>query len=554
MKAVQNKLIVALCWLCANMALADDISRRGRAGLATEYTPAYCIAAHRINKLRVHANNFIGLTLSPFSEVDCFTGQKLGSFGCEYPRKSRVDYLAGGSYWIGAVVDGDTIVTTGAFISDGEFAEETVPVESPFGSMKHFSLLDNDAELRNLARSEEDYIAEFNDTLSDFLRLKSLDFLDNRPHKPLGIKFTERSMAWSYEYAEDFILYDLRITNIGQHNLHNVYFGIYVDAGVGFVSEQGGRGRQNITGFRQSHASSVGCAQNDTMNIMWVADNDGDPFGGRFVRSGLSPSAPDIVGVRFLAHPRTDQSLSYNWWSLDNPVMPSYDFGPRKRNNFRNFQTGGTGFPKGDRNRYHVLSNREIDYDQVFTARISPNDLTWVFPAPAIADDVAVGEQVLQALLSVGPFNLPPGAVLDIPFALVAGENFHIDPDNGDNLPDNPSAWRRNVDFSDLAKNALWADWIYDNPGVDSDNDGYAGEFRVCVHESTFVDGQWTATDADTVWYKGDDIPDWRGAAPPPAPDFWITPTVNGLHVRFNGSRSETEKDIWLRAVDFEGY
>jgi hypothetical protein len=72
--------------------------------------------------------------------------------------------------------------------------------------------------------------------------------------------------------------------------------------------------------------------------------------------------------------------------------------------------------------------------------------------------------------------------------------------------------------------------------------------------DSTFDGSQWIVTRADTIFYCGDGIPDWRAAAPPPPPDFWITPTINGLHVRFNGYRSETEVDVFSKIIDFEGY
>ncbi|MCK4372455.1 MAG: hypothetical protein KAW61_04880, partial [candidate division Zixibacteria bacterium] len=153
-----------------------------------------------------------------------------------------------------------------------------------------------------------------------------------------------------------------------------------------------------------------------------------------------------------------------------------------------------------------------------------------------------------------GPFQVGGYASLPIAFAYVIGEHFHSDPLNIDHLPDRPYAYYAGLDFSDLALNATWARWIYDNPGFDTDGDGYLGEFRVCVHESTETNGGWVVTEADTHWYRGDGIPDFRGAGPPPAPEFWVTSLVDGLHVRFNGQRSETERDIFLGISDFEGY
>ncbi|MDF1546167.1 MAG: hypothetical protein P1R58_13830, partial [bacterium] len=162
---------------------------------------------------------------------------------------------------------------------------------------------------------------------------------------------------------------------------------------------------------------------------------------------------------------------------------------------------------------------------------------------PVLASEISQGHYP-EIVLSVGPFDLNPGAELEVPFAVVAGENIHNDPTNAErNLPDNPLKYYENLDFSDLAKNAMWAKWIYDNPGYDTDGDGYAGKFRVCVHDSVSTDSGWVATAADTQWYEGDGVPDWRAATPPHPPNVWIEPVVDGIRVRFNGSRTETERD-----------
>ena len=109
-------------------------------------------------------------------------------------------------------------------------------------------------------------------------------------------------------------------------------------------------------------------------------------------------------------------------------------------------------------------------------------------------------------LLSDGPFHIDPGETVRFTLAYVAGENFHTDEANFYNLPLNPDAWYEGVDFSDLATNALWAGWVYDNPGVDSDSDGYYGEFTVCDMGDV----------SDTIWRTGDGVPDLRAASPPP--------------------------------------
>jgi hypothetical protein len=68
------------------------------------------------------------------------------------------------------------------------------------------------------------------------------------------------------------------------------------------------------------------------------------------------------------------------------------------------------------------------------------------------------------------------------------------------------------------------------------------------------VDTSWTLGVCDTIFYEGDGVPDFRGAAPPPAPELWIDTRPGALTVHFNGLRSETTRDAFSGEVDFEGY
>jgi hypothetical protein len=225
------------------------------------------------------------------------------------------------------------------------------------------------------------------------------------------------------------------------------------------------------------------------------------------------------------------------------------------KGNFRNFQTGGIGTPEGDRNKYFIIRNGEKDYDPAYTKKVSPFDLYWLYPDQIWIQENARGGFSFSSLLSAQVANLAPGSTIPVVFAIVAGENFHNDPNNLQNLPDDPDRYYANLDFSDLARNAQVAKWIYDNPGIDTDGDGYMGEYRVCVLDSMLdADSNWIATAAETTYYKGDGVPDWKVALPPPAPKMWVTPMFNGIHIRFNGSASESSKDIFTQLNDFEGY
>ncbi|MDF1545903.1 MAG: hypothetical protein P1R58_12485, partial [bacterium] len=230
------------------------------------------------------------------------------------------------------------------------------------------------------------------------------------------------------------------------------------------------------------------------------------------------------------------------------------------------------GTPMGDRNKHYIMRNLEFDYDQAFTGKVEPGDPLWLHPMTSAAENFSDGFDT-RYLLSFGPFKIDPGETLPLSFAYVGGERLHVDPTNGADHLDfpagnyQPEKFYENLNFEDLTTNARWASWIYDNPGVDTDGDGYQGKFVVCVPIltiDTITNGSDTAYDtleyvADTTYITGDGVPDFEGAKPPSRPKMWVYPSPGSILIRFNGYDSETTPDQFLRVsgedpLDFEGY
>ncbi len=559
---VISVLVLAFMWFADNIfgrTVTNPTNYKGyQGGGSAVNPPAHGIAAHRVGQLELAVNNNgtfgTGFTVGP--KIDYFTGASVPS--CEYPKGSHVQYLFAASFWIGAIVGRDTLVSMGA---DGwhPSGRELLPDEEPFGKMIKRSIIDPAKPEYEGAVSEEDYICTYSDTYTEGIEP---DIVSRRPHRPLYVKVSEASYAWSYSYAEDIVLFDYRITNIGVQKIENAYMGIYVDADVCFDCTGTSGFADDICGFLHTYpAYCQDCEYIDTVNIAWISDNDGD-------FAFLQP-APHVTATRIVRTPAERLDVSFNWW-ISNSAS-SKDFGPRERTGkgrwqeeFRDFG-GFLGTPEGDANKYYTLRNQEFDYDQAFTATIKENDTLWLFPGED-ADLFATGYDT-RYLLSFGPFNINPGDQLPISFAYLAGPNFHQTRENIDNLPADPDLFYANLNFADLGENARWASWIYDNPGVDTDSNGYQGEPFVCVADSAVVDStlipntdppEWEYTYeptlADTCWIIGDGVPDFRGASPPPAPVFWLEPREGALRVRFNGLRSETSKDVFSGLLDFEGY
>lgn len=531
------RTVAVLTILCASLTesqtkLRPDSGSRGAVPLSAVDPVAIRTAHSRGNMQLAIGNNG---TFGTFGEefFDPLTQQNVLS--CVYPKNSNILYLYVGALWIGAVVGRDTLVSCGS--EDFYATDEFWPDVPPFGDFIYKSIDPTSKFFAPDARSEEDIIAEYTDTIRS-TGLAGQDQTDGRGHIPLGLKVRQQSMAWSYEYADDFIMFDMEVENIGTKRLRRVYLGLWIDGDVWHVTRRGPIGwEDDIVGFLRTSPAPEGCDFVDTVNIAWTADNDGDP-----VNDAWDFASPrNAVGVRVVRTPSDSLAYSFNWWITDYNNA-NFDFGPRQRGTleepFRGFGER-LGTPTGDRNKYYIMRKPEFDYDLMYTG-IADRLEEWL-PPNEQADQVADGFDT-RYLLSFGPFDIDPSQKLPITFAFAGGTNLHTNTAGIDRFnPDNPGQYYEDLDFSNLAVNARWASWIYDNPGVDTDGDLYRGKYRVC-------------NNVDTFWYEGDGVPDFRGASPPPAPAMRLIASDGQLIVRWNGFLSETTADVFLGAVDFEGY
>jgi hypothetical protein len=166
------------------------------------------------------------------------------------------------------------------------------------------------------------------------------------------------------------------------------------------------------------------------LNIAWAADNDGDPHRGEF--NSACPTS--VMGIELLSSSNPDARISYNW-----------------------LVSHGEGTPGGDRSKYFLMSNGEIDFNQIFTDTLPKIDTNWVPADIRWSKDFADGIDI-RFVYSFGPFDIPPGDTIFAAVALVAGEDFHFDPANrAKNLPDNPYLYYENLNFSDLVYNSQMA-------------------------------------------------------------------------------------------------
>jgi hypothetical protein len=464
--------------------------------------------------------------------------EELPAPACEYPPGSDLEYLFQGGLWIGAKID-DMPYTTVA--CDGwQHLYEMWPAAGDEGAIQERTIRPNAPCYSPDAISEHDIIAVFTDTSEDIpLSTQQRDPFDNRKHFPLDIQVTQKSYCWSYEYAEDFVLIDLILKNIGVKKIRDMYMGLYVDADVGHVDENpyGAFGAQDdICGFKHIVTRAKGeCS--DTVNLAWIADNDGHGVAGEQIFTLISPIS--VTGTRVVRSPKPGLRYSFNWW-ISHTSGPPRDWGPwRQENQTRwgqencyepgklTFPDNVLGTPGGDCSKYFIMSNEEFDYDQIFAcawAGAHPDE-RWLEPPQEVCGDLANGYDT-RYLLSFGPFEqISPGESLIVTIAYVAGQDFHIDPANlrkDPNMTD-PDRYYANLDFLDFETNAIWAAKVYDNPDLPD-------------------------------FPCGDGIPDFKGPPPPPVPSLSFETRKGKVKVMWNGKLSERTRDSFNSRLDFEGY
>jgi hypothetical protein len=460
----------------------------------------------------------------------------------EYPVGSRIEYLFWGGFWIGAIVDDKQYVTVGC---DGwQWVHELFPDgPAPKGAIEEKTTRPGSKCYSRDAISEQDIITVYTDTSADVpLSPQQRDSWDNRKHFPLNVQVTQKSYSWSYEYAEDFVLIDFTIKNIGFRKIRDMYLGLYVDADVGHKDENpyGQYGAQDdICGFKHLVTSPKGDYY-DTVNLAWISDNDGhgDKDGGAGAKVFTKESPIAVTGTRVVRSPKPGLKYSFNWFISNQSGSPR-DWGPWKTENQKiwekmnpygsgnNFPDNVLGTPGGDVSKYFMMSNGEFDYDQIHSCvwpNLHPDD-GWLPVNAQMCSDLANGFDT-RYLLSFGPFDeIGPGESLLITIGYIAGDNFHVNPTNlatDPNMTD-PDEFYANLNFSDFETNATWAAKVYDNPIPD-------------------------------VSPCGDGTPDFKGPPPPPPPVLSFQTERGKVKIKWNGKVSEKSRDSFNGRLDFEGY
>jgi hypothetical protein len=330
------------------------------------------------------------------------------------------------------------------------------------------------------------------------------DLNDNRNHIPLGIEVRQKSYAWSFDYAQKFIIIDYTLynENADGNDIYDFFMGMYLDCDIGMInSTWDENAADDLGGFIQKWDGYKDPATNEyktvDLNLAWAADNDGRNYTGEYyLGTDVEPGADSpldggtgIVTIRVLRNPNPDLKYAFNlyaadsddegkdWgphWKTDLHDDWAYDLTPMQKgyddtNHDGLFNDGGEflyngrteGRPIGDRGKYMVMSNDEFDYNQydiidVHLGRFSDPDYVedgspfaqedkwqpWILPADVQPGEVADGDLETRNDLANGA---------DVKYVLSFGplgtedyQNVAYDSDNNGSIDSymNKNIWR----------------------------------------------------------------------------------------------------------------
>ncbi|MBN2789020.1 MAG: hypothetical protein JXR69_02375 [Candidatus Delongbacteria bacterium] len=273
------------------------------------------------------------------------------------------------------------------------------------------------------ATAEEQFNTMFTDKLVQRTPYTGMDEYDNREHIPLGIEVRQKSYAWSYDYAQKFIIIDYTLYNRGEEgkDLYDFFMGVYLDCDIGMIGgEWEANSADDLGGFIQKWDGYIDPATNTQktveLNLAWAADNDGRNYTGPQGTTATGEpgagapldGATGIVTVRVLRNPNPNLRYAFNmyiaeqgdealdWgphWKTglhprpleDHPSDPSpsllalpwkYDLTPFQKgydDYNQDDEYNGTvplaggrveGRPAGDKGKFMIMSNDEFDYNQ----------------------------------------------------------------------------------------------------------------------------------------------------------------------------------------------
>ncbi|MCS6990982.1 MAG: hypothetical protein NZL95_03890 [Chitinophagales bacterium] len=187
----------------------------------------------------------------------------------EYPLKSGIEHLFEGGIWIGALVEGQTAVSTAAVDAPTGYNAGAAGFEftaEPGSFIQQRSTLSYSDYFSLAAVSHQDMVMEFTDAYT-IIPGTSIPIADHQ--LPLGARVRLEAYAWNYSFADYFVILNYTITNASNKIWDSVWVGMWTDLVVRNVYVA----TDNGTAF----FSHGGGGYVDSLTALYAYDVDGDP-------------------------------------------------------------------------------------------------------------------------------------------------------------------------------------------------------------------------------------------------------------------------------------
>jgi hypothetical protein len=336
-------------------------------------------AADSIRYATVVSNaNRIGLTLTNYGFFGTAFSSRAPSL--EFPLGSGYEHLSRAGLWVGAhaiAADGSTFTGVSTAIVDeiqgtsGASETEFTPAGTAIIAR---SRIQNSRSFSPLAVSDLDETCSYSDEPGHPGRLNSTE-----DHRPLDLLVRQRTLAFSLEAADAFVVVQFTIVNAGPAPLADAWVALYA---------------QLVSGDKNAYPSWPPSSTAQPGSWYYKAHIEYDParrlYQERYCRSAPYPGncasefCPPWAGMKLLGvHPDTiaTKTVGFHWWS----------YSPADTARSEDVQ------------RYRLMSDGATD------------DPATCVPGSACSP---IG------LLSVGPFDeIDPGDSIQVDFAFVGGED-----------------------------------------------------------------------------------------------------------------------------------
>ena len=305
----------------------------------------------------------------------------------EYPLNSGIEHLFEGGLWIGAIFNGQTVVSTGSVDASNGYVTGGSGFEfSPASAFRQRSTFTESDFYTPAAVSQQDFVVTYTDSFT-VVPGSSIPIEDHTT--PLKAVIQQESYAWNFSFADYFVILNYKITNKSNTPWDSVYLGMWTDLVVRNVNVT------QETGANYFNKGGGGVI--DSLFAVYAYEVNGDDID--YTRSY---GASQVLGVDYRGlyfHPNNAQNLQSAGY---NAPQVNYNFW-----NFRDFSGGGAfAAPGNDQERYIKMS-QTMSQANLNTLNTASNrtQLISIGPIPHIAP----GETVTFTLAMVCAKQIPDG-------------------------------------------------------------------------------------------------------------------------------------------------